>query len=225
MTLGEWVKQYRHEHGLSMQGMADLCSFSKAYIGMLESGINPTTGKQLSPKFETFERIARAVGLDVNTLIDTLDPSQPITIGRENGLIYEAGSADISRSAASAIPIIGTIAAGIPIEAQQDIQGHVVPDERIRATFALRIKGNSMVNANINDGDIVFIRQQESVEDGEIAAVYVDGEATLKKFYRHDGAIELRPANDNMRSMFFTGDNCREFKVLGKCVGYMHGFE
>ena len=123
------------------------------------------------------------------------------------------------------IPLIGTIACGVPIPAQTDIQGVVVPDKKIRATFALRAKGDSMINVGIADGDVVFVREQAQVEEGEIAAVYIDGEATLKKFYRHGDAVELRPANDSMRSMYFSAENCSEFRILGKCVGYMHGFE
>jgi repressor LexA len=75
-----------------------------------------------------------------------------------------------------------------------------------------------MIGANIHSGDIVFIRQQEEVEDGEIAAVLVDDSATLKRFYRHDGAVELRPENPHYRSMIFTADNCNNFRVLGKAV-------
>lgn len=123
------------------------------------------------------------------------------------------------------IPILGTIAAGIPIEAQQDIEGYVMPERKITADFALRVHGSSMVNANILDGDVVFIRKQSDVNDGEIAAVLIDNEATLKRVYRHNGAVELRPANDTMKSFFYTKDDFVNVIILGKCVGYMHGYE
>lgn len=80
MKLGEWIKQYRSEHGLSMQAMADMCGFSKAYIGMLEKGINPTTKKPLSPTLQTFNKIATGVGINIDAFISLLDKDQPITI-------------------------------------------------------------------------------------------------------------------------------------------------
>lgn len=80
MHLGEWIKKYRKEHGISMQKMAEMTDFSKAYIGMLEKGINPSTGKEISPTMQTFNKIAIGVGMDVNDLIQALDGDQPVTI-------------------------------------------------------------------------------------------------------------------------------------------------
>lgn len=80
MHLGEWINQYRKEHGISMQSFADLTGFSKAYIGMLEKGINPSTGKEISPTIQTFNKIALGLGLDVNDFIQRLDTDQPVTI-------------------------------------------------------------------------------------------------------------------------------------------------
>lgn len=80
MKLGEWIKEYRKEHGISMQVMADMCGFSKAYVGMLEKGINPTTKRPISPTMQTFQKIADGVGIDVNELIKVLDSDQPVTV-------------------------------------------------------------------------------------------------------------------------------------------------
>lgn len=80
MHLGEWIKKYRKEHGISMQKMAEMTDFSKAYIGMLEKGINPSTGKEISPTMQTFNKIASGVGMDVNDLIQVLDGDQPVTV-------------------------------------------------------------------------------------------------------------------------------------------------
>ena len=80
MKLGEWLKEYRMEHGLSMQNFADSCGFSKAYVSMLEKGVNPTTNKPVSPTMQTFEKIAKATGQDVDTLLKILDDEQLITI-------------------------------------------------------------------------------------------------------------------------------------------------
>ena len=93
------------------------------------------------------------------------------------------------------IPILGTIACGTPIEAIQNYDGEAFVPEDVRCDFALRCKGDSMKDARINDGDLVYIRAQPQVESGQIAAVLIDGEATLKRVYYHPGSVVLMPAN------------------------------
>ena len=115
-------------------------------------------------------------------------------------------------------PVIGTIAAGTPIDAEQNIEAYVPEDEDLDADYALRIKGDSMIGDDINDGDIVFIRQQPDVEDGEIAAVYVDGGATLKRIFKIGESVQLRSSNSKYKPMNFTSDNCEDFRILGKAV-------
>lgn len=115
-------------------------------------------------------------------------------------------------------PVIGTIAAGTPIDAEQNIETYVPEDEDLDADYALRIKGDSMIGDDINDGDIVFIRQQPDVEDGEIAAVYVDGGATLKRVFKIGESVQLRSSNSKYKPMNFTADNCEDFRILGKAV-------
>lgn len=80
MKVGEWLKLYREQHNLSMQALADLCGFSKAYINVLEKGVNPKTGKPISPTMQTFEKIARGTKTGVDTLLKILDGDQPITV-------------------------------------------------------------------------------------------------------------------------------------------------
>ena len=80
MRLGEFLTMYRLKHGLTMQMLADACGFSKAYLSMLEKGINPQTGKPYSPTMQTFEKIARGTGQDIDSLFKLLDDDQPITI-------------------------------------------------------------------------------------------------------------------------------------------------
>lgn len=86
MKIGEWLKLYREQHNLSMQALADLCGFSKAYINVLEKGINPKTGKSISPTIQTFEKIARGTKTDVDTLLKILDGDQPITLNASDEL-------------------------------------------------------------------------------------------------------------------------------------------
>lgn len=80
MKLGEWLKKYRTKHNMTMQELADACGFSKAYLSMLERGVNPQTGKPYSPTMQTFEKIARGTLTDVDSLFKILDDDQPITL-------------------------------------------------------------------------------------------------------------------------------------------------
>ena len=89
MKLGEYLAMYRARNKLTMQNMADACGFSKAYISMLEKGINPTTGKPVSPTMQAFEKIAKATGQDLDSLLKILDGDQPITISATNSLNSE----------------------------------------------------------------------------------------------------------------------------------------
>lgn len=115
------------------------------------------------------------------------------------------------------LPILGKIAAGIPILAQENIEGYL-PYDGNDADFCLRIHGDSMINARINDGDIVFIKQQSTVENGEIAAVLVNDSATLKRVYFLDNKIQLRSENPKYKPMIFSKNNCDDFRILGKAI-------
>jgi repressor LexA len=115
--------------------------------------------------------------------------------------------------------VLGTIAAGVPMLAQEDIIGEECVRLNDAADFCLRVKGDSMANARIYDGDIVFVRRQETVESGEIAVVMVgDEEATLKRFYNVNGTIFLRPENSKYEEQVITKKDRKNVKILGKAV-------
>lgn len=116
------------------------------------------------------------------------------------------------------IPIVGTIAAGTPILAEENIEDYFVIDNQVNADFGLKVKGDSMINANIFDGDIVFIRQQPTLENGEIGAILLDDEATLKRFSKKENSVILQAENPSMTDWprIYTDGNIR---ILGKLVG------
>ncbi|MBQ6976335.1 MAG: helix-turn-helix transcriptional regulator [Selenomonadaceae bacterium] len=80
MRLGEWLKEYRRIHKMTMKEMANACGFSKSYVNLLEKGINPTTQKPVSPTMQTVKKIAEATGQDVDSFVKILDDEQPVTI-------------------------------------------------------------------------------------------------------------------------------------------------
>lgn len=120
------------------------------------------------------------------------------------------------------IPLIGSIACGEPITAEQNIEKMVDVPEYIRCDFSLTCHGDSMVDAGIHDKDVVYIRIQPEVENGEIAAVRIDGEATLKRVYYNPGTLTLMPANPAYAPMVYTGSQLEEVHIEGKAVGWTH---
>lgn len=119
------------------------------------------------------------------------------------------------------VPLLGTIACGEPILAAENIESYINMPEDVNGTFALRCKGDSMINARIFDGDIVFIRQQPDVENGTIAAVLINDEATLKKVYKYPNRIELRAENPTMRTLEYENEEMNNVHIIGKAVYFL----
>lgn len=118
------------------------------------------------------------------------------------------------------IPLVGTIACGTPILASENIAEMLQIPSKIRADFALLCKGDSMVNAGIQDGDIVYIRKQPDVENGQIAAVRIGEEATLKRVVKSEKSILLLPENSKYAPIVITDDNKEDIVIEGLAVGF-----
>lgn len=121
------------------------------------------------------------------------------------------------------VPLLGSVAAGIPILAQQSIEDYITFDSPYRDNadlFALHVKGESMINAGILDGDIVVVRRTPTARDGEIVVALVEDEATVKRIYRHKDGIELRAENPDFAPMFFPN-----VSVLGKVIATLRYYE
>ena len=118
------------------------------------------------------------------------------------------------------IPLLGTIACGEPILAVANIDEYISIPKDLAGDFALTCKGDSMINARIFDGDIVYIRQQDTVENGEIAAVLIDGEATLKRVRLFDDHISLEPENPMYKPLVFWNEEMNTIRILGKAMAF-----
>lgn len=114
------------------------------------------------------------------------------------------------------IPLLGDIACGSPVFAEQNIERYYTIDSSIKADFCLKTKGKSMINAGIDEGTIVFIKKQEEVENGQIAAVLINEEATLKRIYKTKNSIILQSENPEFLPIILTED----IKILGKLVAF-----
>lgn len=120
------------------------------------------------------------------------------------------------------LPFLGSVACGEPIYADEDRESYIMVGTDIHADFCLQCKGDSMINARIHDGDIVFVRKQDIVNNGEIAVVIIDDEATLKRFYyyKEQNMIILRPENNKYQDIVLTGEELEKVKVIGKAVAF-----
>lgn len=117
-------------------------------------------------------------------------------------------------------PRLGTIACGEPILAEENIEAYDDIPDNIKCDFTLICKGDSMVNARINDGDIVYIKQQSQVDNGEIAAVLIDNEATLKRVYIYEDKVVLQPENTKYPPFVYTKEDMNNIRILGKAEGF-----
>jgi len=156
MNVGERIKERRQYLGMSADELADKLGKNRATIYRYES--------------------AEIENLPLNIL-------EPLAKALDVTPSYLMGW-DKATSAAKKIPLLGTIAAGTPLLAEEHIEDYFNIDSSIKADFALRVKGDSMIEAGITKEDIAFIRQQENSENGEIGAILIEGEATLKRFYK-----------------------------------------
>ncbi len=213
MTLSQLVLEYRLEHHLSQRQFAVKCGLSNGYISMIEKNINPQTGQPLTPSLPALKKIASGLGLTLDDLLSIAD-DMPVDmeVPRAEGII--------PMPEMRKIPLLGSIACGDPILAMGNIEDNVDIPEHIHADFALRCKGDSMINARIFDGDIVYIRQQSSVENGEIAAVLIEEEATLKRVMLYQDHISLEPENPNYRPRVFWDEEMNNVRILGKAVAF-----
>ena len=120
------------------------------------------------------------------------------------------------------VPLVGSIACGDPITAEQNVEKMVDVPDNIRCDFSLTCHGDSMIDAGIHDRDIVYIRIQPEVENGQIAAVRIGEEATLKRVYYSDGVLTLMPANPAYAPMVYSGPQLDEVQIEGRAVGWTH---
>ena len=158
----------------------------------------------------TLDAIAANLGVSIDYFFDDDSPALPT---------MPANIVPIKRYT---VPLLGEIAAGQPIYADEEHDLCVAVDDDIRCDFALRVRGDSMIDAGIYDGDVVLVRQQDDVDDGQIAVVLIDDEATLKYLYHQPGGVQLVPANRRYSPWSYTGAAAAQVRILGLAVAQYH---
>lgn len=197
------LKHLRTSNGMEQRELAETLGFkSSSAVSEWEKGVR-------EPSVVVISKIAEIFRVSISDIME-----KDLSSARFNNISNNSNS--------NQIPLLGTIAAGSPVLAEQNIEDYFSLDKKIKADFCLRIKGDSMINVNILDGDIVFIKKQEDLEDGQIGAVLVDDSATLKRFYRTNGSVILQAENPEYKPMVISTG---EVRILGKMVANLRQYK
>lgn len=206
---GDRLKFLRTEKGFSQDQLAALVKLSRGSISNYEAGIR-------EPEYEVVEAFADIFNVDTDYLFGRSDVKRKVSFAPN----VPAGFEPLPEM--TQVPLVGRIACGQPITAEENVEGYVSIPAAWRATFTLMCEGDSMA-PRIQDGDLVAIRKQAVVENGEIAAVRIEDEATLKRVYFHDDYIELRPENPAYSSIIRRREEMDDVSIEGRAVGFCRG--
>lgn len=201
------LKQLREQKGLSMRQVASSLGMPYTTYVNYEKGAREPNSETLILLADFFETSIDYM-LGKSLLPSPTDFDLPLNI--------------IPMPKMNTVPLIGTIACGDPILAAENIEAEVSMPEHVVADFALRCKGDSMINARIHNGDIVYIRQQPTVENGQIAAVLIGDEATLKRvyYYPDSNKLVLNPENPKYEPFIYIGEEINSVRILGLAVAF-----
>ena len=219
MYLGGVIKEYRDNHHMTMEEFANKAGLSKGYISMLEKNQHPQNKREIVPSLDTFRKAAKAMNISVDDLMKMVDGDQPVSLKNDHNVVSFDNIYPIE---VKEIPLLGDIACGEPIYANEDRESYVLAGTDIDADFCLKAKGDIMIGARIYDGDIVFIKKQNIVDNGEIAAVVIDDEATLKRVYyeRDKNRLTLQAENPKYRPLTYEGEELDHIHILGKAIAF-----
>ncbi len=202
MNIANTLKDLRRSKKLTQEALAKELSVSKSTICMYEAG-------ERIPPSDMVERIADFFNVSINTLY-----------GRGESDPLPSNVFPITRKR---FRMLGEIACGEPIFADEDHETYIEAADNIQADFCLRAKGDSMIGARIQDGDIVFIHEQPVVDNGEIAAVIIGDEATLKRWYYYPdkAKLVLNAENPAYEPLVYIGDELNTIRCLGRAVAFI----
>ena len=209
LPLYERIEKLCKDNGINITQMCKNAGVQRSALSDYKAGKNKTIS------FANLQKIADFFSMTVDELVNGETKKAPdILSGVENIISFDNFKQ---------IPIIGTIACGEPILAEENHEGYTNVEIDVHADFALRCKGDSMA-PKFSDGDIVLIRQQPDVENGQIAAVLIDNEATLKRVYKNPDNVLLSPENLSYQPMVYTGEDMNNIHILGLAIGFTRIF-
>lgn len=208
MEMGKKIHELRMQKGMTLEELGNIVGVGKSTVRKWENGIIANM------KRDKILKVSVALGVSPAYLMGWQESTDEEIISLNN-----VHPIELKR-----FPMLGDIACGVPKYTNEDRESYVMAGTNIYADFCLRASGDSMVGARILDGDIVFIRKQDMVENGEIAAVVVnnDSEATLKRLYYYPdkGLLILKPENPAYEDLIFSGNELNQVHVLGKAMAF-----
>lgn len=206
-TIGDRINKKRLEKGMTLEELGRKAGVSKVTIHKYESKVITNIPS------DRIEAMAKALNVSPAYLMGWNDsPSEDIDISKIPGVIMPV---KLKR-----IPILGSIACGEPLFAEQNYEGYFMLDENLAgADFCLRAKGDSMIEANIFERDLVFFKKTNDVENGTIAAVLIDDEATLKRISKSEDMLILQPCNRIYSPIIIKPEDDKRVLILGEMVG------
>ena len=201
--LADNIKRLRKEKGLTLDAVATALGTKRPTIYKYENGIITNIPG------EKIEQLAEIFGVTPAQLMGWSDEDEKANYG-------------IMPISVKKLPILGSISCGEPIYAAEEHESYACIDDTLNADFCLRANGDSMIGARIYDGDIVFIRSQNAVDNGEIAAVIINDEATLKRvyYYPNEQKLVLSPENPRYAPLVYVKDELDSIKIIGKAVAF-----
>lgn len=206
MLLGAKIKAARLAAKLTQTELAEQIKVKNTTISNWENNVS-------KPDPDTIENLCWALNMSPNYFFNHIETSP-----RTTEIPTAKNIMPLPKT--YKVPLLGKIACGCPILAVEDAEEVVDVSDYIRADFALRCSGDSMINARIFDGDIVYIHSQPVVENGEIAAVRIEDEATLKRVRLFEDHISLEPENPMYKPLVIWGEDMNTVEILGKAVGF-----
>lgn len=207
MDTGKKINELRIKKGMTLEELGDKVGVGKSTVRKWEKGIIANM------KRDKISKVADALGTSPSYLLGWGEEEE-----RDN--IEDKSFKNVYPINMKKLPLLGEIACGEPIFCNEDRESYVVAGTDMDADFCLKAHGDSMVNARIMDGDIVFIREQPTVGNGEIAAVVIEDEATLKRVYYDGKTFSLISENPAYPPIVITGEELDHIKILGKAIAF-----
>lgn len=212
MFLGDIIKKYRIENGISQRDFAKKCNLSYTYISALEKNKDYRSGKPISPTLETVKNVAKGLNISVDDLLKILDDEQEFTLNEDN---------QENNPNSAVVFIYGNIPAGIPMECIEDIiDTEEIPVEMLKGGkqyFGLKVKGNSMEPEYL-DGDTLILEKADDCENGDDAVIMVNGnDGTFKRVFKNENGVILQPLNPTYSPMVYSNEQIENLPV--KIIG------
>lgn len=206
MDVGQYIKHLRINNGYSQEELGQLLGVKRAAVQKWESGMVQNLKRDIVKKMSEIFSVSPSSFIDPDFTANVENGILPVTV--------------------KTIPLFTEISCGEPIYSNEDIKCYVPVGENVEADFCVIANGDSMTGARINDGDVIFVKKVNEISDGDIAAVWIDGEgALLKRVYIQNGVMSLVSENPKYPPRIYPAERAQEVRLLGKAIAFQSNIE